>query len=197
METAIKELLTLTAITEAFRIEVYYMLKKYNENQIYKFDYGNPFKFVLSYIVEFLANASIAFIALIPDLYIVERLKDSAVNNSIKNVLTAIFVVLYLVLIAFLAVIIVLPKRAALTDYCVLIKRNTIDPFRGLNDCILYSSIVECSIYNDNVYYGKLLPVAFFNKNSLVEIKDKYNKRYYVPVKNAKDFVEAVNKKLY
>ena len=144
-----------------------------------------------------MANASIAFIALIPDLYIVERLKDSAVNNSIKNVLTAIFVVLYLVLIAFLAVIIVLPKRAALTDYCVLIKRNTIDPFRGLNDCILYSSIVECSIYNDNVYYGKLLPIAFFNKNSLVEIKDKYNKRYYVPVKNAKDFVEAVNKKLY
>ena len=180
------------------------MLKKYKENQIYKFNYGNLFKFLLSqYII--ICYHFFAFLCLFAIVFFgIERsfgnlFKDNELISTIINALSASLIVLWLV---YLTIILFIPKKAIIETNFLKIRRYFLNfsyLTRGFNDEIFIKDIVECKKYDGKRYrLDRTGPysVFFFDWDSLVEIKTKDDKSYLVPLKNSEEFVEEVNKRM-
>lgn len=85
----------------------------------------------------------------------------------------------------------------------IFVRKNRIfgSPFfihKGIfNQKILFKNIVYCD-YSEYIPFGSQrrgndYAVSIFNWDSLVKIKDKSGHKYYIPVKNADDFIDEVN----
>ena len=169
--------------------------------KVYKFDFGNSFKFLISYIIELLENIGVILLSWTVLLsfggIILENLPDGFVKEFILMILTAIIVIADL----FIAVLIFIPKRVLLTDDKILVHRFcfplqvTFLDIRGLNDRIIYSKITFCQKHTGKVCFGERKPFFCVNNNSLVEIVTKH-KTYLLPIKDYESFICEVNKKI-
>lgn len=167
----------------------------------YKFDFGNPFNFLISYIVEILENMGLIILSWILvfalENLILENLPDCFVKELILQIITVITVIVDLCF----AVLIFIPKRVVLTDDKILVYRFcfplqiTFWDIRGFNDKIFYSQITLCEEYVDKIPFGARKPFFCVNNNSLVEIRTKY-KTYLLPIKNHEDFICEMNKRI-
>ena len=180
------------------------MLKKYKENQIYKFNYGNLFKFLLSqYII--ICYHFFAFLCLFAIVFFgIERsfgnlFKDNELISTIINALSASLIVLWLV---YLTIILFIPKKAIIETNFLKIRRYFLNfsyLTRGFNAEIFIKDIIVCKLYDGYRYRldrSGPYSVYFFNWDDLVEIKTKDDKSYLVPLKNSEEFVEEVNKRM-
>lgn len=169
---------------------------KNSSYKIYQFDFGNPVKKFVSYLYQFIANLGLSILIFVFDVCVLFIISDNISNSIIIKILyTALFIPSAAVILFFI-VLTFLPKKIILTDYCIKVKRNALpqaDFSSGFNDYIVYSQIVSCQIYRNNIYRGKNLPFVKFNWKNLIEIKDICNRQYYIPVKNPEDFIAEVN----
>lgn len=183
------------------------MLDENNNIKIYEFDFGNPFKKFISYFIFIIAYLTLISYILIGSMVCLMALKNSFENQIFLRVLSYIFLVLIVASVVLLFVLVFKQKRIILYDTGIYIKRNffpSIDHInRGFNDYIMYYDIEYCEL--DDTYqkpinhmFYKLMdpPFMAFNNYSLVEIIDKDDKCYYIPVKNAEDFVREVNERV-
>lgn len=170
------------------------MLNYENYIKTYKFDYGYKMKKVLSISFELLINLSIVFLYL-PFFLSVNFLLFGDSNSVIKRIFLIAEVVIFVFLLIYMPLLVFLPKRAILYQNSINVKRNNISS-KGFNDNILYSSIISCALYKGGHYRGRGGPeyaIILFDWDSLVEIVCEKNKKYYIPVKDADDFIAEVN----
>lgn len=164
----------------------------------YKFDYGNFLKCFFSHFCEVCLTISITCIIFLGYIFLFNSIENSLNNNILSKILTVFLTVFSVGLILFFAILPLIPKRAILTYNSLKIQRNSlihdITERIGINDCIPYSTIESCDFCDDCIRINKNLPVVSFNWDSLIEIKDKWGRKYYVPVKNPEEFIEDVNK---
>lgn len=168
----------------------------------YKFDFGNTFKFLISYIIEIFENIGMILLTwiamfLIGNL-IVRELSDCFVTELILKFLTTITVITDV----FFIILIFFPKKVILTDDKILVYRFcfplqiTFWDIRGLNDRIAYSQIIFCQKHTDEIYFGSRKPFFCVNNDSLVEIRTNH-KTYLLPIKDYENFICEVNKRIY
>ncbi len=108
-----------------------------SENKIkYKFDFGNPFKLIISYIVEIIENVGVILLNWVVLLLIGSVILEYIGGNIIIKIFTAVIVIVDLLFI----VLIFIPKKVILTDDKILVYRFcfplqiTFWDIRGLND---------------------------------------------------------------
>lgn len=171
------------------------MLSNDKRYKVYKFDYGNSIKFIVSFIYQVFANLGACILIFVGFIVIFGTVRN--INNDVLRIgLASIIIILFASLIILAFVFPVLPKKVILTDYSIRVRRYAI-PFhslkRGFNDYIPCSAVVSCKIYEGRIRDGKNLSVILFNWDNLVEVKDTSNRRYYFPIKDADDFVDEVN----
>lgn len=178
------------------------MLKKDEMVKVYHFDYGNKFKCILSWIFSYLLN--IAFMCLVLLFIFLIYVKSVSVISIdvIKSVLSFIFLIFSIGVVIFFNIISFKKKRVILCSNNILIRKNTF--FKSIyyaskgvfNQIIMYCNIEYCDFCDSEhtLRYWDDYAVEWFNKNSLVLIKDKLGRKYYVPVKNPEEFIEDVNK---
>lgn len=168
----------------------------------YKFDFGNIFKLVVSYIVEILENIGMIFLTWIAILLLENTIFGGLPDGFVKSLIFKVFTAITVIVDLFFAVLIFIPKRVVLTDDKILVYRFcfplqvTFWDIRGFNDRIFYSQITLCRKYDDKTYFGVRKPFFYVNNNSLVEIRTKYQ-TYLLPVKNYESFICEVNKRIY
>lgn len=169
-----------------------------SENKIkYKFDFGNPFKLIISYIVEIIENVGVILLNCVVLLSLVEIIPEFFAKNFIIKIFTAVIVIADLLFI----VLIFIPKKVMLTDDKILVYRFcfplqiTFWDIRGLNDRIPYSEITFCEKYTGKLYFGARKPFFCVNNDSLVEIRTKH-KSYMLPIKDYESFICEVNKRI-
>lgn len=163
----------------------------------YKFDFGNPFKLIISYIVELMENVGVILLNWVVLLSSVEIIPEFFAKNFIIKIFTAIILIADLLFI----VLIFIPKRVILTDdkilvhrFCFQLKTTFLD-IRGLNDRIAYSEIICCQKHVGEIYYGSRIPFFCVNNDSLVEIRTKH-KSYMLPIKDYESFIFEVNTRI-
>lgn len=174
------------------------MLNNKNYIKTYEFDYENYAKKIFSILYEEIANMIIPIITIIISFFL-DLYMSSNYNSAAYKILSAIEIVLIIILTISMLVLAFLPKKIVIYQNSISVKRNNIStcPIEwGISDNILYSSIVSCNYYKGphfrgigNPYYAILL----FDWDSLVEIVCEKNKKYYIPVKDADDFIAEVN----
>ena len=137
----------------------------------YKFDFGNPFKMILSRLVEMFENIGVLVIT-----WPISVLLKSNVWDS-------------------------LPESIVLTDDKIIIYRLcvplliTIFDIRGLNDRVSYSKIKAWKKHSNKFFPSENRAFLFNNNESLVEIRTAF--KYYVfPVKDCEEFIAEVNKRI-
>lgn len=166
----------------------------------FKFDYGNIFRCIASYIIEILENTAlivvIGVVFFSAMLIVTENMSDSTIKKAILITLLVIMITAILIF----GCIIFLPKKVVLSDNYIDIRRWCVPTqiyfydIRGLNDRIYYSQIILCDEYKDKVPFGSVVPFYYYNKESIVKIKT-HSKIYYLPLKDYASFIEEVNKK--
>lgn len=168
-----------------------------SENKIkYKFDFGNPFKLIISYIVEIIENVGVILLNCVVLFSSVEIIPEFFAKNFIIKIFTAVIVIADLLFI----VLIFIPKKVILTDDKILVYRFcfplqiTFWDIRGLNDRIPYSKIKVCEKRTRKLYFGARKPFFCVNNDSLVEIRTKH-KSYMLPIKDYESFINEVNKR--
>lgn len=179
------------------------MLKKYKENQIYKFNYGNASNFIFSQIILCIYNFFAFLIVAMPMTLLYTRLenlfKENYILMKIVTILMAALIFLYALM---LCVYFFLPKKVIIKNDFIKIKRYMLNfgyILRGFNDEIFIKDIIVCKLYDGYRYRldrSGPYSVYFFNWDDLVEIKTKDDKSYLVPLKNSEEFVEEVNKRM-
>lgn len=172
------------------------MLNNDKRYKVYKFDYGNPIKFIVSFLYQILANLGACIFIFAGFIVLFGTVRN--INNTVLRIgLASIIIIFFASLIILSFVFPALPKKVILTDYSIRVCRHAI-PFhslkRGFNDYIPCSAVVSCKIYEGRIRDGKNLSVILFNWDNLVEVKDTSNRRYYFPIKDADDFIDKVNK---
>ena len=137
----------------------------------YKFDFGTPFKMILSRLVEMFENIGVLVIT-----WPISVLLKSNVWDS-------------------------LPESIVLTDDKIIIYRLcvplliTIFDIRGLNDRVSYSKIKAWKKHGNKFFPSENRAFLFNNNESLVEIRTAF--KYYVfPVKDCEEFIAEVNKRI-
>ncbi len=177
------------------------MLNKSNALKIFKFDYGNPFNMFLSYLIQFMVNTFMVLFVFFGYMYLMHLLTGN-INNVLRNILFVCLTVIFIVIVSFFALFSFLPRRIILNNSYIKIQKHAMNFIGGetwFSNTIPYSSIVCCSKFvlvtrrNISFLRQRTYPCTFFNRNSLVEITDKFGKKYYVPVKNAEEFIKKVN----
>lgn len=170
-----------------------------NYDKKYKFDFGNPFYLVISYIVEILENIAMIILTWFVEFSLsvtLENLSDCLIKTIILKIIFVLAIIMSLLWIA----LIFIPKRVIVTDDKILVHRfcfplqMTIFDIRGLNDTIYYSEIIRFEKFTRKLAFGGRRPFFCINKKSLVEIRTKH-KEYLLPIKNADEFIEEVNKR--
>lgn len=179
------------------------MLNNDNKILIYKYDYGSLIKRLLSYLIQFMANScAVIFIGLgVMSL----MMWLNSFNGIIKNLSAVVLFTLFFVIFMSFLLLTFLPRKIVLKDNYIKIDKHAINFFPGeswLSVVITYQQVVSCEKF-ENINYDnaafirqKTYPCTFYNKNSLVKIVDKYGKKYYIPIKNADDFIEKVNERI-
>lgn len=180
------------------------MLNKSNVLKTFKFDYGNLFNMFLSYLIQFMANTFAVLFAFWVYMYLMYLLTGS-INNVFRNILFVCLTVNFIAIVLFFVVLTFLPRRIILNNSYIKIQKHAMNFIGGetwFSSTIPYSSIVCCSKFisvtrrNISFLRQRTYPCTFFNRNSLVEITDKFGKKYYVPVKNAEEFIKEVNRRI-
>lgn len=176
-------------------------MRKNTEYKVYQFDFGNKFKKIVSYFYMTCANLGIVLISGFVWLFLAGRISNNIKDGIFKSILSYTAFICFLAVSAYFIALIFFPKKIILTDEGIKVRRNTLPHItltRGLNDYIKYSEIKLCKIYEceDHNWHGKELIFVMFNGDSVVEIFDKHHKDFYIPVENAEEFVDEVNKRI-
>lgn len=172
-----------------------------NNNIKYKFNFGNIFKFIISYIVEIFENVGMIILTWIVIFLLGNIILENLPGFFIKELTLKFFTVITVIVDLFFAVLIFIPKRVILTNDKILVHRFcfplqlTFWDIRGFNDRILYSQIILCQKHIGEIYYGGRKPFFCVDNDSLVEIKTKH-KTYLLPIKNYENFICEVNKRI-
>lgn len=172
------------------------------DKRTYYFSYGNISSFIFSEFILIIYNSFSLLLLSIFIAVVYGSLEYKFRENYVlMKVITIFMVVLFTMYFSFLIVIFFLPKKAIINDDVLIVKRYMLNfkyIFRGFNDKIFIKNIIECNMYNGErprLDRTKEYAVFFFNWDDLVEIKtDK--RRYLVPVKDAEQFIEDVNKRI-
>lgn len=180
------------------------MLKKYDK--VYRFDYGNILNKFLSYLIQFMSNSGIVIFAFLGYIYVTQLIADNFSSDSLIYVLSLFFTVIFIALVLFFFILTFLPRKIILSDNGIKVRRYSFPPSLkrfSFNDFIPYSMILSCEIYNNKITYRRAtylrqqaFPIFAFNWKSLVKITDKYNFSFYLPVKDAENFVVEVNSRV-
>lgn len=176
-------------------------MRKDTKYKVYQFDFGNKFKKRVSYFYMTCANLGIVLISGFVWLFLAGRISANIKDGIFKSILSYTAFICFLAVSAYFIALIFFPKKIMLTDEGIKVRRNAlphITPTRGLNDYIKYSEIKSCKIYEceDHNWHGKELIFVMFNGDSVVEIFDKHHRDFYIPVENAEEFVDEVNKRI-
>lgn len=174
--------------------------KSEKEYKVYKFDYGNKVKMVISYLVEAFENTGMILLTIglffAAECLVMDNIPDCFFRTVILYLVLAIAII-----IIALIVIIFIPKKVILTEDKIKVRRYCFPlqmPFwdiRGFNDTIYYSDIESCEFQIGSLF-GEQKPFFCLNKESLVEIYKKSSiKSYLIPVKDWDDFIYEVRKR--
>ena len=174
--------------------------------KIYKFDYGNLFNKFLCYLIQFMANFTVIIISVVIYFILIQSIMDNADNSIILKILHIALTVLLILTVLFFSCFTFFPRKIIVNNSYIKIQKDAMNFLIGktwFSSIIPYSSITECSIYDQEITYGRYsflrqqtYPCTFFNRNSLVKITDKYGDKYYLPIKNADEFVKTINEKI-
>lgn len=172
-----------------------------NDKINYKFDFGNPFKMILSRLVEMFENIGVLVITWLISVFLQSSVWDSLPEGFLSTLLTQITVVATIIVDLFFIVLPFLPKSIVLTDDKIIIYRLCV-PFiiaffeiRGLNDRIHYTDIKTCKKIDAKFVFLQTTPFVCANRESLVEINTRYDS-YVIPVKDCEEFIAEVNKRI-
>lgn len=165
----------------------------------YEFDLGCKAKRIMSKIIDLLFCLSFDFC--VPGFaFVLSAIINSGIENKLVSRIIIYFMFISSILISvFVTVITFLHKKVILTENAVFIKRygfNFWQIRKGFNDYILYSMISYCKLVDSSCIHNKTLQFSFVNWDSMVEIKDIYGKVYFVPIKNAEDFINKVEERV-
>ena len=167
----------------------------------FKFDFGNSFKYLISYIVEILENIGMIILTWIVIFSVENIIFGDLKDGFAKEIIFKVLFVITIIMDLFFAVLIFIPKRVILTDDKILVHRFcfplqvTFWDIRGFNDKIYYSQIILCQKYTDKTLYGARKTFFCVNNDSLVEIRTK-QRTYLLPIKKYERFICEVNKKI-
>lgn len=168
----------------------------------YKFSYGSNLNFLIYSFILLFKNVLMLLLDFAAEFY----LYGLAVYYSENNLeLVKLIAVLFYISIVYSCVLFLLTlflsKRVIIKQNVIKIKRYTLNLFyltRGFNDRIVIKDIVECKKYCcEKSFLNSSGPYAVYPLcwEDLVEITtDK--RKYLVPVKNAEEFVDEVNKRV-
>ncbi len=179
------------------------MLKK--DLKVYKFSYGNIFKKILCYFLQFMINISIIMLSFAVYAMLTYYLAKNTDNNIFIKILAAILTVIMILTGLFFTCFTFFPRRIVMYDNYIRIQKNAINTFIGessFSTVIPYSTITSCDMYDREFTYRRCIfirqrvyPCTFFDWDSLVKITDIFGSKYYIPVKNAEDFIDEVNQR--
>lgn len=168
----------------------------------YKFSYGNFINFILSQVIiisyHFFTVLCLLFFVFIVIGDLENSFKEQNLVTTILRILSVLLIVLWL---AYLTIILFIPKKVILNFAFIKIRRyflNISYLIRGFNDEIYLNDVIECKKYDGKrERFNRTGPysVFYFDWNDLVEIKTE-NKTYLVPIKNSDNFIAEVNKRL-
>ena len=144
------------------------MLNKQVLNE-YEFDYGSKVKKFFSDLMGSFCNISAIFWFQFALFYVFAELLN-LINNS--NLLSVIRFIYFFI-------------NAFIILYCIITLTKS-------KKIILYQDYSEYIPFGYQ-RRGNDYAVSIFNWDSLVKIKDKSGHKYYIPVKNADDFIDEVN----
>lgn len=177
-----------------------------NNLKIYKFNYGNVFKKILCYFLQFMINVGVIMLSFAAFSILTYYLTKAANNNIFIKILVVMLTIVMLITGLFFICFTFFPRRIVIHDNYIRIQKNAINTFIGessFSTTIPYSTITSCNMYDKKFTYRRYMfmrqrvyPCTFFDWNSLVKITDIFDNRYYIPVKNAKEFVDEVNKRI-
>lgn len=178
------------------------MLNKQVLNE-YEFDYGSKVKKFFSDLMGSFCNISAIFWFLFALFYAFAELLNLINNSNLLSVIRFIYFFINAFIILYCIITLTKSKKIILYQDMIFVRKNTIfgSPFfihKGIfNQKILFKNIVYCD-YSEYIPFGYQrrgndYAVSIFNWDSLVKIKDKSGHKYYIPVKNADDFIDEVN----
>lgn len=176
-----------------------------NCTKVYKFNYENPFKKFLCYLIQLMANLGVIIFLSVLHFMILQVIVAYISNEIVLNVLSITFTIVLILLTLFFICFTFFPRKVVLNKNYIKIQKNAMNFFVGkkwFSIIIPYSSIISCSILykeiarkNTAFIRQQTYPCTFFNWNSLVKITDKYGESYYIPIENPNSFIEEVNKR--
>lgn len=174
-----------------------------NTQRTYKFDYGNVFKKILCYLIQFIANSGVILFGFVFCFILVQFVSNNLGNTVGTYILNVLLVIIQAAISLFFGIYTFLPRKVVLHDNYIKIQKNAMNFFVGkswFSEVVPYTSIVSCELYDNTItcrnsqfLRQQAYPCTFFNWDSLVKITDKYNNSFYIPVKNAENFIEEVN----
>lgn len=165
----------------------------------YDFDFGNNFKKFSSYILIWFSFFGLIIMLIGLRMYFTSNFLDGIENKSLANYISK-FIKYFIDAFALYGILIqFFPKKIILDEKSIRVKRNcfirlTSGPF---NDCIKYKNIKVCRMNHSEYKYHRYLPLTFpfCNWESVVVVEEKL-RTFYIPVKNADEFVAEVNKRM-
>lgn len=176
------------------------MLNKRVLNE-YKFDLGSTAKTTVSILIESFVHIFFMFIVLIVLFFAFGKLFNYISNEYIRSAFRVLHFLIDLLVIIFWNIALFRKKKIVLYNDLIYVGKNNLSDifylYTGIfNQKILYKNIVYCD-YAEYIPIGSRRGYDFafliFNYDSLVKIKDKTGHKYYIPVKNADDFIDEVN----
>lgn len=174
----------------------------------FKFSYGTKFRQIVNKLFEVYINLSIIiFLLLIYMFAVLAQVDNINSQNSAFKAFSIFVLCIFIAISVYLTVILFLPKKVVLNKYFIKVRRyNTpkINICRGFNDTIYIKDICECKPYEivkyDNGHIYRPVATEFsvwlFNWYDLVEIKTKDERKYLIPVKDSKGFINEVHKRI-
>ena len=168
----------------------------------YKFSYGRKLNYLIYGFILFVKNMAMMLLYCAVIFYLCGIATYYSGNNQeLTKLISAVYVISIVNICVLFLLTIFLPKRVIIKQNVIRIKRYTLNLFyltRGFNDRIVIKDIVECKKYCCEKSFLNLSgPYAVYPLcwEDLVEITtDK--RKYLIPVKNAEEFVDEVNKRV-
>lgn len=166
----------------------------------YKFSYGNILNYIFTQIIivsyHFFTVLCLLFFVFVVIGKLENSFKEQILVTTVLRISSVLLIVLWL---AYLTIILFIPKKVILTNYFIKVRRyflNVSYAFRGFNDEIFIKNIIECKKYDGKrERFNRTGPYAvfYFDWDDLVEIRTTDDKKYLIPIKNSDEFVEKVN----
>lgn len=125
--------------------------------KIYKFDYGNLFNKFLCYLIQFMANFSVIIISVVIYFILLQSIMGGADNSIILKILHIALTALLILTVLFFICFTFFPRKIIINDSYIKIQKNAMNFLIGktwFSSIIPYSSITECSIYDEEITYG-------------------------------------------